>query len=298
MNKLLIDYLFKTKAIRVCPKDKPFWYTSGRIGPYYVNTHFLFGNEEKANTFLADIDKLKEDELSCSHEIHEISRKNYQTDEIYKGTIDALVTYIKEQIDISEIDLISGGERRDWFFSFMVAELLDKPHITLFKDLSAVVYKKGESVMAGNYHGENILHIADLITTASSYERAWAPAIKNLGAVMKWSLVVVDRLQGGEEVLTGLGAESHALVDIDAQVFVKAKESGYIDESQLNLVLDYMRDSESSMKGFLENNPNFLSEALAGDEKIAQRARLLVENDFYQVSLFTCHSERSEESLE
>ena len=59
MNKLLIDYLFKTNAIRVCPKDKPFWYTSGRIGPYYVNTHFLFGSETKANAFLADIDRLK-----------------------------------------------------------------------------------------------------------------------------------------------------------------------------------------------------------------------------------------------
>lgn len=286
MNKLLIDYLFKTKAIKVCPKDKPFWYTSGRIGPYYVNTHFLFGSEEKANAFLADIDNLKEDKLSCSKDIHRISKENYQTDEIYKGTIDALVEYIKENIDINEIDFISGGERRDWFFSFMVAELLDKPHITLFKDLSATVYENGESLLAGKFTGENVLHIADLITTASSYERAWVPAIRNLGADIKWSLVVVDRLQGGKELLTGLGVESHALVDIDAQVFVKANESGYIDESQLNLVLDYMMDSEGSMKRFLENNQNFLSEALAGDDKIAQRARLLVENDFYQVSSF------------
>ncbi len=286
MNKLLIDYLFKTNAIRVCPKDKPFWYTSGRIGPYYVNTHFLFGSEKKANTFLADIDRLKEDKLLCSNEIHKISKENYQNDEIYKGTIDSLVNYIKEHIDVNEIDLISGGERRDWFFSFMVAELLDKPHITLFKDLSAVAYKNGNSVTAGNYNGENVLHIADLITTASSYERAWVPAVNNLGAVVKWSLVVVDRLQGGKEVLARLGVKSHALVDIDTQVFEKAKESGYIDESQLSLVLDYIRDPESSMKKFLENNSNFLSDALAGEERIAQRARLLVENDFYKVSSF------------
>ncbi|NLO99153.1 MAG: orotate phosphoribosyltransferase [Clostridiaceae bacterium] len=286
MNKLLIDYLFKTNAIRVCPKDKPFWYTSGRIGPYYVNTHFLFGSETKANAFLADIDRLKEDKLSCSNEMHKISKENYQTDEIYKGTIDALVNYIKENFDAKEIDLISGGERRDWFFSFMVAELLDKPHITLFKDLSAVVYKNGKSVEAGNCNEKNVLHIADLITTASSYERAWVPAVNKLGAGVKWSLVVVDRLQGGKEVLAHLGVKSYALVDIDPQVFEKAKESGYIDESQLTLVLDYIGDPESSMKKFLENNQDFLLEALAGGDRIAQRARLLVENDFYNVSSF------------
>jgi len=286
MNQVLIDYLFKTNAIRVCPKDKPFWYTSGRIGPYYVNTHFLFGSEKKANAFLADIDRLMSDKSSCSGEIHRISKKNYQTDEIYKGTIDALVNYIKEHINADEIDYISGGERRDWFFSFMVADILDKPHITLFKDLSAIVYKDGKSAEAGNFNGEKVLHIADLITTASSYERAWVPAVNKLGAVVKWSLVVVDRLQGGKEVLARLGAESHALAAIDPQVFIMANESGYIDESQLKLVLGYMRDPENSMKEFLEKNPNFLSEALKGDEKTAQRARLLIENDFYNVSTF------------
>lgn len=284
MNKLLVDYLFKTKAIRVCPKDKPFWYTSGRIGPYYVNTHFLYGSEQKANEFLADIDRLKEDKLSCSKEIHQMSKENYRADEIYKGTIDSLIAYIKDYFDMNKIDMVSGGERRDWFFSFMVADILNKPHITLFKDLVAVVYKDGESVPSGSFKGEKVLHIADLITTASSYERAWVPAIKNLGADVKWSLVAVDRLQGGKEVLAGLGIESHALVDIDRQVFIKARGSGYIDEAQLSLVLDYMKDPEGSMKEFLKKNPDFLVQALAGDEKTAQRARLLIENDFYQVS--------------
>jgi len=287
MSNSLIDCLFKTNAIRVCPKDKPFWYTSGKIGPYYVNTHFLFGSEKKANAFLADIDGLISDKSFCSGEIHRITRENYKTDEIYKRTIDALVNYIKDNLDADEIDLISGGERRDWFFSFMVADILDKPHITLFKDLSAVLYKDGQSEAAGKYNGEKVLHIADLITTASSYERAWVPIVNNLGAAVKWSLVVVDRLQGGKEVLARLGVESHAMAAIDPQVFMKAKESGYIDEPQLKLVLDYIKDPENSMKEFLVNNPDFIKEALSGDEKTAHRARLLIENDFYNVSAFT-----------
>lgn len=287
MNQALIGYLFETRAIRVCPKDKPFWYTSGKIGPYYINTHFLYGSEEKANAFLSDIDRLKEDKLACSGEFHRLSKENYLSDPIFKGTIDALAAYIKEHIDVHEIAYISGGERRDWFFSFMLAEILDKPHITLFKDLSSVIYQNGKSIRAENLKGASVLHVADLITTASSYERAWVPAIRQLHGAMKWSLVVVDRLQGGGEVLKNLGVESHALVSVDAEVFKKACHSGYIDESQLKLVLDYMKDSEGSMKAFLKEHPEFLRNAAAEGGKTAERAQLLIQNNFYDVKSYT-----------
>lgn len=286
MNQELIGYLFKTKAIRVCPKDKPFWYTSGKIGPYYVNTHFLYGSEENANDFLAEIDRLKEDKLSCSKEFHSISKHNYETNEVFKGTIDALTAYVKENLDIEKIDYISGGERRDWFFSFMVAELLGKPHITLFKDLSAVLYDNGASKEVSNLNNANVLHIADLITTASSYERAWVPAIRSIKGSIKWSLVVVDRLQGGEEILRDLGVESHALVNIDSNIFIKAREAGYIDEAQLSLVLDYMKYPEDTMKEFVKNNPLFLKQALSADAKTAQRAMLLIQSNFYEINSF------------
>jgi len=68
-NEKLIKWLFDTNAIRVCPKDKPFWYTSGTIGPYYINTHFLYGSEEKANKLLEFIDKEKENILKCPDRI-------------------------------------------------------------------------------------------------------------------------------------------------------------------------------------------------------------------------------------
>ena len=50
--KNLTSYLFKTNAFRVCEENKPFWYTSGKIGPYFVNGHFLYGNEKDANDLL------------------------------------------------------------------------------------------------------------------------------------------------------------------------------------------------------------------------------------------------------
>ena len=52
------------------------------------------------------------------------------------------------------------------------------------------------------------MHIADLITVASSYIRAWIPAIKNLGSDMVWSCSVVDRMQGGHENIEAQGVKS------------------------------------------------------------------------------------------
>ena len=109
MNQTLIGYLFKTRAIRVCPNDKPFWYTSGKIGPYYVNTHFLYGSEDKANAFLAEIDRLKENKQGCSKEFHRLSKENYISDPVFRGTIDALISYISAHINVDEIAYVSGG---------------------------------------------------------------------------------------------------------------------------------------------------------------------------------------------
>jgi len=280
----LISYLFETKAIRVCPKDKPFWYTSGKIGPYYINTHFLFGSEDEANRLLEKIDGRKDDKEACTGEIHKTVMDQYRNNPIYRGTIDALTAYINEQLNPSEIAFVSGGERRDWFFSIPVADKLGKPHITLFKDMGAVVYENGSSHEPGDLSGAAVLHVADLITSASSYTRAWVPIIGDLGARMKHSLVVVDRLQGGAEALAKLNVESHALVSIDRCVFEEAFKRRYIDKAQLKLVLDYMEDPDGSMRLFLKEHPEFLEDAIKSGGKTAERAMLLIENDLYNLN--------------
>lgn len=56
----IAEYLFKTDAVKICPENKPFWYTSGKIGPYYINTHFIYGSEEQANALLKRIDEEKD----------------------------------------------------------------------------------------------------------------------------------------------------------------------------------------------------------------------------------------------
>jgi len=276
----LVKALFDTKAIRVCPANEPFWYTSGKIGPYYINTHFLYGSEEKANSLLQVIDDVKEKKEECTGVLLELVMKNYEEDVIYRNAVDALVDAIRKTIPDSEYDYVSGGERRDWFFSVAAAELLQKPHITVFKDLDAYVFKNGKSEKLVSLNGAAVLHIADLITSASSYERAWIPAINNTGGRMKYSFVIVDRLQGGGELLEKLGVKSHALVNIDQNVFKEAYDKKYIDRDQLEMVTEYIRDPDRFMSEFFRNNPDFIKKALESDEKTASRARLCIEKGY------------------
>lgn len=281
----LVDSLFTTKAVKVCEKNNPFWYTSNKIGPYYINTHFLFGNEEKANSLLKFIDNAVTEKETCSEKLLTLTLDNYESDPIYKNLIDNMISYIHDFIGTDTFEYVSGGERRDWFFSLIIAYKLEKPHLTLFKDLSQAVYLP-ETVNHDICTSQTprMLHIADIITEASSYTRAWIPAVRNFGGTITKSLVVIDRLQGGKENLNANGVESHALANADSMLFDQALQKNLIDSNQYSLVLDFIQNPYDSMRSFLINHPEFLEEALNSDPRTAMRAKICVEEDLYNLN--------------
>ena len=283
--KEVVSYLFKTNAIRFCEENKPFWYTSGKIGPYFINTHFVYGNEEDAIKLLSYIDEALANHETLPRKVFEKVYKQYQENEIYKNIIDIMKKYIEENIDINSIDYISGGERRDWFFSNMLAYLFKKPHISIYKDLSAVISDSNfeETKKAENIEGKKVLHIADLITVASSYIRAWIPAIENLGAKMVASCVVVDRMQGGKEKIEEKGVKSLSLVQVDKSLFKEALKLNIINENQEKMLEGFFENPDETMRKFLIEHPEFIENSLNSDEKTKKRAKLLVEQDLYNL---------------
>lgn len=281
----ITSYLFKTNAIRFCEENKPFWYTSGKIGPYFINTHFVYGSEKDAVELLSYIDESLADKITLPKKVFEKVFKQYQKNEIYKNVIDIMKKYIEENISIDEIDYISGGERRDWFFSNVLAYLFKKPHISIYKDLTTVVsdYNFENTNKVENIEGKNVLHIADLITVASSYIRAWIPAIENLGGKIVVSCSVVDRMQGGKEKIEEKGVKSLSLVQVDNSLFKEALELGIINENQEKMLEKFFESPDETMRDFLVNHPEFLENALNSDEKTKKRAKLLVEQDLYNL---------------
>ena len=282
----IISYLFETNAIKFCEENKPFWYTSGKIGPYFINTHFIYGNEDDAKSLLSFIDEQLSDKMALPKNVFEKVLNQYQTNEIYKNVIDTMIDSIKSNIDIDEIDYVSGGERRDWFFSNIVSHLLNKPHISIYKDLSAVVSDCNFETTSklDNINNKKVLHIADLVTVASSYIRAWIPAIENLGGKMCWSCVVVDRMQGGTEKIKEHGILPLSLVQVDKTLFEKAVQMGVIATSQQEMLNNFFDNPDETMKNFLINHPEFLENSLNSDEKTAKRAKLLIYGNLYGIN--------------
>ena len=281
----LISYLFETNAIKFCEENKPFWYTSGKIGPYFINTHFIYGSEKDAVNLLSFIDESLCDKMTLPKKVFEKVLKQYEENKIYNDVINHMKSYIEENIDVSEIEYISGGERRDWFFSNILAFLLEKPHITIYKDLSTVVsnsdFTKTEVIL--NLENKKVLHVADLITVASSYIRAWIPAIQNLGAKICWSCVVVDRMQGGKDKIEEKGIKSLSLVNVDTHLFETALEMSIINNNQLEMLNRFFVDPDGSMREFLIAHPEFIENSLNSDDKTRKRAKLLIDSNLYDL---------------
>ncbi len=92
-----LRYLLETGAFRFIDKQTPWFpYTSGQIGPYYVQSVSVEKNGAA-----------------------------------YAAAIDGIIQLSREA---GEFDAISGGETRDWDFSNPTAVALRKPHLKLYKD--------------------------------------------------------------------------------------------------------------------------------------------------------------------
>jgi orotate phosphoribosyltransferase len=277
MTEKITKLLFLTKAIQICPDKKPFFYTSGKIGPYYINTHYLYGSKESAESYLVEIQNHKRDLNSFPTLIYKEAKKQYDSNVIYKTAIDLVVKKITEKADY-EFDYISGGERRDYFFSLLPAAILGKRHLSILKDQTVIQsdnqFKNSKSLNALEIDGAKVLHIADLITEASSYTRCWIPAIRQVGGSIEQSLSVIDRDQGGKRILSENGISLTSLVKIDRELFVYAKRKGMISENQYVMIVDFIENPDRFMFRFLKENPTYLEEQKALGGKVEERARL------------------------
>lgn len=285
MSKLM-SLLFETNAFKVAEENNPFWYTSGKIGPYFINADYLYGSEQDSKDLLAFIDQELENESKTDIPEHIFKKvlDHYNTNEIYKYVIDQMKEYIETNIGVDNIDCISGGERRDWYFSNIMAYLLNKPHVTIYKDLTTVLsnsdFTSAEPV--SSIEGKNFLHLADLLNQSASFTRAWIPAIKNLGSNIVWSIFAVDRMQGGTETLTNDGVKVHSLLQIDDSLFTTAKDLGVINDEQLEMLRNFKKDPDGSMKQFLIDHPEFIENAKNSDNpKTVKRVNILIEQNIY-----------------
>lgn len=270
-KKRVIQWLFDSQALQVAAAHEPYWYTSGKFGPYYINTHYLYGTKAAAEDLLDDITHVSACPLALPHLISKRCIQQYTASEAYRGLADLAL----ETLRVHEFDLISGGERRDFFFSMILADLFQVEHLSILKDgrsyLSTVGFKQCHEIKPGELAGKKVLHVADLVTEASSYFRAWLPAIAASGASIHDSFAVVDRQQGGREALADRDISLHSLVKIDRAFFAMAAAEGYIDQAQAKQMEDFGKDPDQYMHDFLKEDPQFFKRSIEKDEALRQR---------------------------
>ena len=289
----ILNYLFETNAIKFCKENEPFFLTSGILSPYFFNGQFLYGSEEESaellnyiTSELALINQESASKYDLPKKIFDKVLNQYNNNKIYNDVINQMKLYIENNIGTENFEYISGGERRDWYFSIILAHLLNKKHLTIFKDMSAIMsdseFTKAENIT--DLQGAKVLHLADLITSASSYVKMWVPTINSLNGKMENSLVIIDRNQGGYENLKNIGVKSHALATVDKSLFQEALNLGVINEKQLELINRYYDDPYTTMREFLLKHPEFIENALKStNERTLKRVHTLVDEDLYNL---------------
>ena len=277
----IIDSLFATDAVRVSDPDAPYWYASGRLGPFYINTHFLLSSEIEALELLSIIEAASgSDRLTFPKLLIDHMLMIYNRSASYKTVIDMLT----EKASELSFDFISGGERRDFFFSMLPAYFLKKPHLSIFKDFQAVYtdddFASSVHAYETDISGKKALHIADLVTEASSYTRVWIPVIRDCSATISDTIAVVDRLQGGQDNLAIEGVSLHTLTQIKQEFFEKALQMNKITSAQYRMVLDFMNSPSDYMEAFLLSHPKFIADQLAQGGKAKERAELAISKGY------------------
>ncbi|HHU07244.1 MAG TPA: hypothetical protein GXZ59_02745 [Clostridiaceae bacterium] len=281
MNKELANYLFETEALKIADPGQPFWYTSGKIGPFFINTHFLYGSANEADVLLQEIEQLADRPEEMPPRIAALCLRQFEQNLIYNAVIKMAYRMLEDIA--AKVDFISGGARRDFFFSLPLAELLTKPHLSCYKDGRSYYSLPGEpaveilSKQDSPIDNQKGLHIADIVTVASSFFRLWIPQIERAGATMSHAAAVLDRGQGGAVLLAEAGVSLNTLGTTNAEFFQAAVDMEQINSRQKEMCVAFLQDPDKYMADFLSDNPGFISAELAKGGKSAERAQLALD---------------------
>ncbi len=239
-----INSLFKTGAFKF---DESHVTENGVHEPYIINTKYLFGSKEEYEKMQQFIDnELKtESKSNIPLDVFEKVMNQYDNNELYKASIDYIRNWIETNVNLTYVDYISGGESADWYFSIILAYLLGKPHMTIYRDGTVVVttsdFEEGNEV--NKVEDARIMHISDVLNKGYFHCNYWFTAIRNIGSDVFWSISIVDLKEGGIDRIKEFNAEPLCLFQANENIFVRGLELGYLTGPQFSILRNYALNS-------------------------------------------------------
>lgn len=252
----MIKRIHDTKAVSIWNrKTGPiFWYAASVPGPFYVNTELVIGPELSASLLKAitQIVADTQDSATRAAALDKLIMGAYDADETFKNVIDTMVSHAGAAFPAGSINLISGGERRDWLFSIPMAKLMGLRHVYLFKN-GAYYCEKPVT------EGEVALHVSDLINNAASYFDNWLPILQKAKLSCAGTICVNSRGSNGVDRLKAAHLKVVALNSIDVSFFEKSLENGLIDEGTLEELRVFFASSKDWATQFVLGRPELFN---------------------------------------
>ncbi len=169
----------------------------------------------------------------------------------YREAIYDLRNLIDATISTGEYDIVSGGENRDWIFSYPLAFLLAKKHVSL--------YKNGK--VLGDLSNKRAVHISDLDNGGFSINK-WSSIIKNKNGDIKNIFFYIDKCEDGVLTVNNTGIESRALVYLNSESWDYLLNIKAIDKETHSAINERFEDKEKWARNMLTSD--------AGIKRIAE----------------------------
>lgn len=220
--------------------SQPVIVTSGEsITPFFLNGEKLLG--DRADEYK----KFEMDPWRMFEWVEDILTENCEFRHIIEN--------VANDMDLSDVNMISGGRTRDWPFASALSIVTRKPTLFLYKpedNMEPVFYNGKTMSMAFNLSTSKVFHIVDLVTTASSIigSRGWTDQIRARGGNIDRVYAMIDRNQGAKDKLGEYGVELFSGVRIDGEWLER------FDSKNVNTVLEYLRDPQGWSMSYLESN--------------------------------------------
>jgi orotate phosphoribosyltransferase len=189
-------------------------YTSGEIGPYYVQSAAAMANGRAYA-------------IAC------------------RDMANMILTNLQQ-----ESQVISGGESRDWCFSGPVAQLLSAPHTMIYKRDESGQCK----TIGADMKGKTVIHVADLNNEGSSPRDMWVPTIRAAGGTIKDIFFYVDRLESGVDEMKKLGLNSYAVIPLDKTAWDILQNEGVVSPEVYTSLCKRMENKDEWARNMLRSS--------------------------------------------
>ena len=176
-----------------------------------------------------------------------------------------LANYMLDMLPLDNFDLICGVPYAALPMATAMSLESYLPLIIKRKEAKQHGTKK---MLEGIYsHGQNCLLVEDVITSGASLLET-IPEIENEGITVSDIVVVLDRQQGGKEILESKGYRVHTLFTI-SEVCAMLKEEGHLTDDEVCRINDFL--AGNAVKFEAEKRISYEEKLKMCDHSVAQK---------------------------